>query len=475
MNRNIRMTSMATEVVTISAGLAKLAQAFQERNVVVGRLNLTRGRASYNYLVNETSADVELIQGRIRSIAITVTCISPLDSETREILQSRTQYAAIAAVDWVASPIQLTLAQNKAFDAENSSGAGGQYEALEPLGSMRMIGSSAQITELIRDARRAATSSHVVLILGESGTGKTTVASMIHDESQRASKPFVEVNCAAVPETLIESELFGYEKGAFTGAVARKHGLFEAANEGTLFLDEIGELRLELQAKLLTAIEQRKIRRLGGTHQIKCDVRIIAASSRDLQEMVAEGKFREDLYYRLAVLEIMVPPLREHLEDIPLLVRSRLTNERKSDHTINTLEVGDDAMNELMAYDWPGNVRQLHNVIARLCVHSDLGGYITRADVRKQLGRFSGHATNPALTSISGTILLPMDCRKLLPGESIQQFIARVKRSLIRTVRNKTGGMTAASARLQMDRTALSKLNRKLNTSIKGQVAITVD
>jgi transcriptional regulator with PAS, ATPase and Fis domain len=356
--------------------------------------------------------------------------------------------------------------------AENSSGGIWHIKDLQALRSHRLIGTSRQITELIQNARQASNSNHVVLILGESGTGKTTVASVIHDESPRARKPFIEVNCAAVPETLIESELFGYEKGAFTSAVARKPGLFEAANEGTIFLDEIGDLKLELQAKLLTAIEQRKIRRLGSTHEIKCDVRIIAASSRDLQEMVAEGTFREDLYYRLAVLEITVPPLREHREDIPLLVHHRLMNEKAS-QTADILDIDDGAMNQLMSYDWPGNVRQLHNVIARLFVHAETGRPITRADVRNQLRRFNRY--NTEAPPISQPILLPIECRKLLPGESIQQFTARVKRSLIRTVRNKTGGMTAASARLQMDRTALSKLNTKLNASIKEQAAITIE
>ena len=154
-----------------------------------------------------------------------------------------------------------------------------------------MLGVSDHMKELIADIERAARSTHVVLILGESGTGKTTAACMIHERSTRAAKPFIDINCAAIPDTLIESELFGYEKGAFTGAIASKQGLFELADQGTLFLDEIGELKLELQAKLLTAIERQKIRRLGGTKDIRCNLRIIAASSRDLQRMVREGKF----------------------------------------------------------------------------------------------------------------------------------------------------------------------------------------
>jgi len=389
MNRNKRIVSTSTAVETIPGGLARLAQAFRQRNVAIAKISLKRGRELYEYAVNETTSDTQFVQAQFRSIVITVSCIPPLNSESREILQSRTQYAAIAAVDWIALPAQLTLLQNKTLDTENSNATSHQIEHVEPAESTRMIGTSTQIIELIHNARRAANSNHVVLILGESGTGKTTAASMIHERSPRAGKPFVDVNCASIPDSLVESELFGHEKGAFTGAIARKKGLFEMADGGTLFLDEIGELKLELQAKLLTAIEQQRFRRLGGNTDIKCDVRILVASSRNLQRMVLEGKFREDLYYRLAVLEISIPPLRDRREDIPILVQDRLIQEQQRSGVVDTVKIEDAALRELSTYHWPGNIRELHNVIARLSICADKGSPITAESVRKEIERFN--------------------------------------------------------------------------------------
>jgi transcriptional regulator with PAS, ATPase and Fis domain len=300
------------------------------------------------------------------------------------------------------------------------------------------------------------------LILGESGTGKTTAASVIHERGPRANKPFVNVNCAAIPDSLVESELFGYEKGAFTGAVGSKKGLFELADQGTLFLDEIGELKIELQAKLLTAIEQQKIRRLGGTVDIKCNVRIIVASSHDLQQMVVEGNFREDLYYRLAVLDISIPPLRDRREDIPILVRDRLIHEPQRSGILGAIEMEDAAIKELATYHWPGNIRQLHNVIARLSTHADKNTPITAGSARKEIARFN-HTSNKSRSRNDESIFLPAECRKLLPGESLQQFSARVKRIVIETVRDSTGSMKAASVRLDFERSALTKLLSRLS------------
>jgi len=330
-----------------------------------------------------------------------------------------------------------------------------------------MIGASKQIRELLADIDRAARSTHAVLILGESGTGKTTAASMIHQRSARASQPFVEVNCPAIPDALVESELFGHEKGAFTGAMCCKRGLFEISGGGTLFLYEIGEMKLELQPKLLAAIEQHKIRRLGGAIDIKCDVRIIAASSRDLQRMVVEGRFREDLYYRLSVLEITIPPLRQRRDDIQPLLHERFRREQHEARMATPFEIEDAAIDELTAYSWPGNIRQLHNVVARLSSRAENGTRISHAATCRELARFNEQRLNTSLSSKDGSVLLPADCRKLLPGESLQQFSLRVKRTLIETVRVHTGSVTAASARLRVNRTTLSKLQSRLNPSTK--------
>jgi len=326
-----------------------------------------------------------------------------------------------------------------------------------------MLGISKQMRELLADIERAARSTHVVLILGESGTGKTTAASMIHERSARSSKPFIDINCAAIPDTLVESELFGHEKGAFTGAIASKRGLFELADQGTLLLDEIGELKLELQAKLLTAIDQQKIRRLGGTKDINCDIRIIAASSRNLKQMVAQGKFRDDLYYRLSVLEVQISPLRDRSQDIPTLVRDRFIHEQQRAALPNTFEIEDGGMSELMEYQWPGNIRQLHNVIARLALRAECGKPIARAAVQKELARFVYKSSGRSILKTDQPVFLPADCSVLLPGESLQQFTVRVKRTLIETVRGCAGSMTATSVRLDFDRSALTKLLSRLS------------
>ena len=214
---------------------------------------------------------------------------------------------------------------------------------------------------------RAAPAHATVLIAGESGTGKELVAWEIHRKSARAGKPFVKVNCAAIPEELIESELFGHEKGAFTGALSRRRGRFEMADGGTLFLDEIGDMSLKTQAKVLRALEEQAFERVGGKDTVRIDVRVIAASNRDLSGLIAEGRFRNDLYYRLNVIPIEVPPLRARKDDVPVLV----------DHFIGIFcaengrrrkTVSGEALAYFLAYDWPGNVRELRNMVERLVI-----------------------------------------------------------------------------------------------------------
>jgi two-component system, NtrC family, response regulator AtoC len=446
MHRRSTRNKKQANVTTIIEGLSKLAQAYQHRNVTVTCITLKRGKDIYEHSVAEADPTVTLceIKGRFENAIVTVSCNSLMSAEVNADLQSLTTWAASASLKWIQPATHLTLVK----------------QAVPT--STKMLGASKQMQELISDIDRAARSAHVVLILGESGTGKTTAASMIHERSPRAAKPFVDINCAAIPDSLVESELFGYEKGAFTGAFGSKRGLFELADQGTLLLDEIGELKFELQAKLLTAIEQQKFRRLGGTVDIKCNVRIIVASSRDLQRMVIEGKFREDLYYRLAVLEISIPPLRDRREDVPILVHDRLIHEQHRSGILGTIEIEDAAIRELTTYHWPGNIRQLHNVIARLTTRVEKNKALTAGSVRKEIERFE-RTSNKSLTTNDESILLPAECRMLLPGESLKQFSARVKRKVIETVRDCTGSMTAASARLDFERSALSKLLSRLS------------
>lgn len=233
-----------------------------------------------------------------------------------------------------------------------------------------IVGSSGKMQEVFKVVERAADSRATVLIRGESGTGKELIARALHFNSARANKQFVAVSCAALTETLLESELFGHEKGAFTGAAGQKAGRFELANHGTLFLDEIGEIPLSIQVKLLRVLQEREFERVGGTKSIKVDVRLVAATNRDLEQAVAEREFREDLYYRLQVIQIFVPPLRDRKEDIPSLADHFLQKYcRENGRKIKA--VSDDALELLSAYSFPGNVRELENIVERAVVLAD--------------------------------------------------------------------------------------------------------
>jgi two-component system, NtrC family, response regulator PilR len=227
-----------------------------------------------------------------------------------------------------------------------------------------IVGVSPAMAKLKQTVRTVATTASTVLINGESGTGKELVARAVHACSLRAAEPFVSINCGAFPETLLESELFGYVKGAFTGANTNKNGLFEVANGGTIFLDEISEMNLAMQVKLLRVLQERCLRPVGGTNEVPIDVRVIAATNKSLDDLVAENLFREDLYYRLSVIPVEVPPLRERREDIPLLANHFLKKYSPAAGK-SILRISEDSLKLLCSYDWPGNVRQLENTVER--------------------------------------------------------------------------------------------------------------
>jgi two-component system response regulator AtoC len=284
-----------------------------------------------------------------------------------------------------------------------------------------MVGASPALDEARAMIRRAAATNSTVLILGETGTGKELAARAIHSLSPRTKHPFVRLNCGALPETLIESELFGYEKGAFTGAIARKPGRVELANGGTLFLDEVGELSLPSQVKLLRLLQEREFERLGGTETLKADVRVVAATHRSLPDMVKQGTFREDLLYRLNVIPITLPPVRARPGDVPVLVR----------HFFSTLAPASgrpaawltpEGMALLEQQSWPGNVRQLQNFIERLLVLAPTDE-IGAADVQRELGRADmGAATAPVATGES------LDARrKDAEREAVEEALAKAR------------------------------------------------
>jgi len=293
---------------------------------------------------------------------------------------------------------------------------------------------SEKIKGVVEFAKRISEYKTTVLITGESGTGKELIARAIHETSPRRDKPFVAVNCAAIPDTLLESELFGYVKGAFSGAHGTKKGLFEEAHGGTLFLDEIGEFPLQLQPKLLRVLQEEEIRRLGDTKTVKIDVRIITATSRDLGQDVRQGSFREDLYYRLNILPVHIPPLRDRKEDIKLLIEHFL---QKYNQKLNRKikGVSPSAMSEILEYPWPGNVRELENVIERAMILTD-SEYIQRIDLSLRENDFRMNT--------------------LIDSLSLEEAWQRLEKAYIEKALSKTdGNRTQAAKLLGLSRRAL--------------------
>jgi len=256
-----------------------------------------------------------------------------------------------------------------------------------------IIGNSPEIQEALRIVRKVAPTKSTVLIRGESGTGKELIARAIHYQSSRMNEPFVKVNCAAIPSGLLESELFGHAKGAFTGAIANHVGKFESADKGSLFLDEVGEIPIELQTKLLRVLQESEFERVGGNKTIKSDVRIIAATNRNLEEAISEGKFREDLFYRLNVVEIFVPPLSARQGDTELLIEYFLKESAINLGLLQPKKLSDEAKKILLSYNWPGNIRELENAIAHAAVIAE-GDTIRVSDLTQAIRKFADSIAN---------------------------------------------------------------------------------
>jgi len=302
-----------------------------------------------------------------------------------------------------------------------------------------IVGVSAAMEKLKATIRTVASTQSTVLIYGESGTGKELVARAVHVCSPRATDPFVSINCGAFPETLLESELFGYVKGAFTGASQNKRGLFEVATQGTIFLDEISEMSLTMQVKLLRVLQERCVRPVGGTAEIAIDVRVIAATNRDLDKQVAENTFREDLYYRLSVIPINVPPLRQRREDVPLLVNHFLKKYAPAAGR-NILRVEPQSLESLCGYDWPGNVRQLENTIER-AVALETGEEL---HVELPVERSKAKAAAAGLGT-NGTFQVGTG---LPEGIEMEKYVADVERSLLLTALSQSNGVQTRAADL---------------------------
>jgi two-component system NtrC family response regulator len=325
-------------------------------------------------------------------------------------------------------------------------------------GPQNIVGNHPAMRKVIQLIHQVAGTKATVLVTGDSGTGKELVARAIHYESDRSSKPFVVINCAAIPSNLLESELFGHEKGAFTGAVKAKRGRLELADRGTLFLDEIGEMPKELQVKILRVLEEQKFQRVGGTEDIEVDNRIIAATNKDLKQAVEAGAFRDDLYYRLNVITVPIPPLRERKEDIPLLVEHFLAKHREI-FKKKVSGVGEPALQVLMNYSWPGNVRELENALVRALVlcQSD---FIDVGDLPEELrGEEKGEKTR-----------VPVDKEELkrVKKEAQQKIKEDIEKGFIReALRQGQGNILRSAQRVGMDRRQFQNLIKKYGISKK--------
>jgi two-component system response regulator AtoC len=360
----------------------------------------------------------------------------------------------MGAYDFVGKPLdfdELGVTIQNALEAHRLRG---EVESLRgevrrQIGSYQVVGASKKTTEMMRFVRKVASSeASTILVQGESGTGKDLVAKVLHYESSRRDGPLVAINCSAIPETLIEAELFGHEKGAFTDAKAMKKGLFEVADGGTLFLDEIGELSPFLQAKLLRVLEDQVIRRVGGVRDIHTEVRVVAASNRDLERAVREGHFRQDLYYRLAVISIYIPPLRERKEDILPLVDYFIQDyNRKFRKSVRG--ISEETRRLLLAYDWPGNVRELRNAVERAMILEEepllRPGYLPFAVTQPHSGLTAfERASSPAAGEV-----LPGGRR--LPALTIPEggtSLEEIERSMVVLALDQASGNQTQAARL---------------------------
>ncbi|HIJ81576.1 MAG TPA: sigma-54-dependent Fis family transcriptional regulator [Desulfuromonadales bacterium] len=334
-----------------------------------------------------------------------------------------------------------------------------------------IVGSSALMREVYKTIGKVAVSDVTVLIQGESGTGKELVARALHFNSKRLGKPFVAINCAAIPRELLESELFGSERGAYTGASERKHGKFEQANQGTLFLDEIGDMPLDLQAKILRVLQEQEVNRVGGSHNIAIDVRIVAATNQPLVEKVRQKEFREDLYYRLNVVPITLPPLRERRDDIPELAQFFLTR-ACGDMSMSPKRLSEEAVELLRRYDWPGNVRELENSIKRAVILSN-DPLLTSNDfsnLATQSGRPDAHASEASLESLIDTKLRSSmnGVESLEKGNIYTMVIEQVERPLIRFILEKSRwNQVKAADILGINRNTLRKKITELGVELQ--------
>jgi len=379
----------------------------------------------------------------------------------RNTLVTAVQASQAGAFDYLAKPFDLADLERTVRQAAAQTRSHPEAVAPDPAGEVALIGHSPAMQTLYRAMARLMNVDLIVLITGESGTGKELVARSLHEMGGRSAGPFVPVNVAAIPRELIESELFGHEKGAFTGAHARSAGRFEQAQAGTLFLDEIGDMPMEAQTRLLRVLQEGEFTTVGGARSIRADVRVIAATNTDLKARVAAGGFREDLYYRLNVVPLTVPPLRERLEDIPELAAHFLSETAAMGLPEKRLD--EDAIAALQRYRWPGNVRELENLIRRLCALT-VEDPITAAAVESALGDAHGSARQVDTESFSNSVALHIDRYFAAHGDALPppgvhaRVMREVERPLLERALQATGGNQLKAAKiLGLNRNTLRK------------------
>lgn len=356
---------------------------------------------------------------------------SPLGKE-QAVLQLKGE-----TVELLKERLEMTVQSNASYQ-----------ETLSSFGIQNYIATSESMIRIFTKAKQIAAYPTTILLLGETGVGKEVVSSFIHHKSGRADKPFIKINCSAIPEPLMESELFGYEKGAFTGAHARgKMGLFELANHGTILLDEIGEMSFSMQAKLLRTIQENEIMRIGGTKPIRLDVRLISATSRNIEEMVANGQFLDALYYRLNVVELQIPPLRERCEDIIPLAEFYLQHFCEKYKLSKEFEP--DVRSCFLQYNWPGNVRELRNTVENLTV-SSVGIRIGREDLPARIAALEGVNIH----------------RRPRQGETLKSAVESLQKEMITEAIAQEGSLRKAAIALAMDATTLGRLVKKLGIEL---------
>jgi len=365
------------------------------------------------------------------------------------------------AFDYVTKPFKLNELKVKIERALSYENAMAENKVLKTTLKTKyhfnfIIGDSEPMLQIYRTIEKVSRTNTTILITGESGTGKELVARAIHDSSLRSDKPFVTLNCAAMPETLLESELFGYTKGAFTGAVGNKKGLFETADGGTIFLDEIGAIPLNMQSKLLRVLQEKEIRHVGGNENISVDVRVVAATNENLEEKISKGEFREDLFFRLSVIPMRLPPLRERKQDIPMLAAHFLTQFEKENKI--KINISDDALAALSEHAWPGNIRQLENMLKRIATLSETG-LIDTDELPPEI-KTTAYAKKPFAQSQSDVLTE----EKIL---QLKDYLKNVEESYIgKIIKFYEGNKEKAAKKLGV---SLATLYRKLGTEENGQ------